>query len=79
MEQQNQISTHKLKNKIGQTLEVLIDESNGNEAIGRSHADAPEIDGHVIIDNAGDLNLGDQVKVLIESSGDYDLWGRLTE
>jgi len=33
----------------------------------------------VIIDNAGHLNLGDQVKVLIESSGDYDLWGRTTE
>ncbi len=79
MEKQKQISTHKLKNKIGQTLEVLIDELNGNEAIGRSHADAPKIDGRVIIDNVGDLNLGDQVKVLIESSGDYDLWGRLTE
>jgi ribosomal protein S12 methylthiotransferase len=79
MEKQNQISVQKLKNKIGQTLEVIIDELNDNEAIGRSHADAPEIDGQVIIDNAGHLNLGDQVKVLIESSGDYDLWGRTTE
>ncbi|MFB3100197.1 MAG: 30S ribosomal protein S12 methylthiotransferase RimO, partial [Gammaproteobacteria bacterium] len=79
MEKQNQISVQKLKNKIGQTLEVIIDELNDNEAIGRSHADAPEIDGQVIIDNAGHLNLGDQVKVLIESSGDYDLWGRITE
>jgi len=78
MEKQNQISAYKLKNKIGKTLEVLIDELNGNEAIGRSHADAPEIDGHVIIDNAGDLHLGDRVKVLVESSGDYDLWGRLS-
>ena len=79
MEKQNQISAQKLKNKIGQTLEVIIDELIDNEAIGRSHADAPEIDGQVIIDNTGHLNPGDQVKVLIESSGDYDLWGRLTE
>jgi len=79
MEKQNQISAQKLKNKIGQALEVIIDELIDNEAIGRSHADAPEIDGQVIIDNAGHLNPGDQVKVLIESSGDYDLWGRLTE
>ena len=37
-----------------------------HEAIGRSHADAPEIDGQVIIENASNLNPGDQVNVLIE-------------
>jgi ribosomal protein S12 methylthiotransferase len=84
MEKQNQISAKKLENKIGRTFEVLIDELNGNEAIGRSHADAPEIDGQVIIKNANklktlNLNPGDQVKVRIETSGDYDLWGKIAE
>lgn len=77
MEKQNQISAQKLKNKIGKTLEVLIDELDGNDAIGRSHADAPEIDGHVMIENASGLKPGDQVKVMIEASGDYDLGGKI--
>ncbi len=79
MEKQNQISKQKLKNKIGQTLEVLIDTLEGSQAIARSHADAPEIDGQVIIEDAADLKPGDQVKVLIDSSGDYDLWGKVTK
>ncbi|MFT5426670.1 MAG: ribosomal protein S12 methylthiotransferase [Gammaproteobacteria bacterium] len=79
MEKQNQISASKLKNKIGKTLEVLIDTVDGSEAIGRSHADAPEIDGQVIIESASNLNPGDQVNVLIEASGDYDLWGKTVE
>jgi len=79
MEKQNQISTQKLENKIGKTLEVLIDETTGNEAIGRSHADAPEIDGQVIIENGRNLTSGDLVKVHIEESGDYDLWGKIVD
>ncbi len=77
MEKQNQISIQKLENKIGKTLEVLIDDLDGNDAIGRSHADAPEIDGQVIIEKATKLKPGDQVRVLIEASGDYDLWGKI--
>ena len=77
MDKQNQVSANKLENKVGKTLEVLIDEVNENEAIGRSHADAPEIDGQVIIENARNLHPGDQVNVLIETSGDYDLWGKI--
>lgn len=79
MDKQNQISAQKLKNKVGLTLEVLIDEVNDNEAIGRSHADAPEIDGQVIIENTRNLHPGDQVNVLIETSGDYDLWGKIAK
>ncbi len=79
MDKQNQVSAKKLENKVGKTLDVLIDEVNENEAIGRSHADAPEIDGQVIIENARNLHLGDQVNVLIETSGDYDLWGKIAK
>ena len=79
MDKQNQISAKKLENKVGKTLEVLIDEVSENEAIGRSHADAPEIDGQVIIENTRNLHPGDQVNVLIETSGDYDLWGKIAK
>jgi len=79
MEKQNQISTQKLRNKIGKTLEVLIDEVDDKDAVARSHADAPEIDGQVLIENAADLKPGDVVNVLIQHSGDYDLWGKVVE
>jgi ribosomal protein S12 methylthiotransferase len=79
MEKQNQISTQKLENKIGKTLEVLIDKVNDKEAVARSHADAPEIDGQVVIEDATDLKPGDVVNVLIEHSGDYDLWGKVID
>jgi len=79
MEKQNQISTQKLRNKIGKTLEVLIDEVDDKDAVARSHADAPEIDGQVLIENAADLKPGDVVNVLIKHSGDYDLWGKVVE
>ena len=79
MEKQNQISTLKLRTKIGKTLEVLIDEVNDKDAVARSHADAPEIDGQVLIENAADLKPGDVVNVLIQHSGDYDLWGKVVE
>lgn len=50
---QQQISAQKLQEKIGKTLTVLVDEidSEENIAICRSYADAPEIDGHVYVDD----------------------------
>ena len=58
---------------------MLIDEVNDKDAVARSHADAPEIDGQVLIENAADLKPGDVVNVLIKHSGDYDLWGKVVE
>ncbi|MBT4518740.1 MAG: 30S ribosomal protein S12 methylthiotransferase RimO [Halieaceae bacterium] len=71
---QQQISRTKLQDKVGQTIEILIDEVDGQDAIGRSTADAPEIDGRVFLDNASDLNPGDLVKAQITAADDYDLW-----
>jgi ribosomal protein S12 methylthiotransferase len=75
MQTQAEISERKLQAKIGQTIEVLIDEINGNDIIGRSYADAPEIDGNVFIQSNKELSMGDVVKVKIDSAGEYDLWG----
>jgi ribosomal protein S12 methylthiotransferase len=71
------ISAEKLAAKLGTRMEVLIDavdEETGG-ATGRSKADAPEIDGEVHLRDAGGLNPGDIVGVLVEDSDDHDLYG----
>ena len=78
METQQIISQQKLQNRIGQTLDVLIDNVYADAIIGRSYADAPEIDGNVFIDPGTGLNPGDLVKVTIERSDEYDLYGTIT-
>lgn len=72
---QQEISTERLKLKVGQTLQVLIDEVDDEGAIGRSFADAPEIDGCVYLNGEENVKPGDLVNVLIEHSDEYDLWG----
>jgi len=76
METQAQISADRLAAKVGRTLKVLVDgyDDDGN-AIARSSADAPEIDGSVIIEEAaGRLAVGEFADVTVTGSGDYDLW-----
>lgn len=75
MQLQQEISEDKLEEKIGQTLEVLIDDVNDIESIGRSYADAPEIDGVVRIFSQEPLQVGDIVQVSIEEATEYDLIG----
>lgn len=77
MHVQAAVSRQRLAAKIGRTLEVLVDEVGGRHALGRSHADAPEIDGIVRIDAGGGLAPGAKVQVLIEGADDYDLHGRV--
>ena len=75
MQLQQKISMQKLQAKIGKTLAVIIDEVDEEGAIGRSMADAPEIDGVVYLNEEKDVNVGDIVQVIIEHSDEYDLWG----
>jgi len=75
MQLQQGISTARLKQKVGLTLQVLIDEVDDEGAIGRSFADAPEIDGCVYLNGESDVKPGDLISVLIEHSDEYDLWG----
>jgi len=71
---QQQISAAKLQAKLGRTIEILIDEVDADGAIGRSTADAPEIDGKVFLDGATDLNPGDFVEAEVTGADEYDLW-----
>ncbi len=76
MELTARISAEKLAAKVGRTLDVIIDEVDADGgATGRSQADAPEIDGNVFLRDAGGLNQGDIVPVLIEDADDHDLFG----
>ncbi len=79
MEKQQIISAARLQTKIGKTLDVLIDEVDEQGAIGRSYADAPEIDGAVYLNDEFALNPGDIVPVKIEHADEYDLWGQVVD
>ena len=71
---QQSISANKLKQKVGSCQTVLIDEVDDNGAIGRTTADAPEIDGVVHLPGYTDLRPGDWVEAEISAADDYDLW-----
>jgi ribosomal protein S12 methylthiotransferase len=81
MQVQEAISRERLKAKVGSVQRVLIDDvgSKGATAIGRSMADAPEIDGVVHVKaparSTVQLNVGEFVDVHIESNDTHDLMG----
>jgi len=71
---QEQISRRRLARKIGSTLAVLVDELQPRQALGRSSADAPEIDGLVYIKNKKSLKAGELAQVRVTDSDAHDLW-----
>ena len=74
---QAEISAAKLQRKIGRTIKVLVDEAGADGAVARSAADAPEIDGSVLIADGQSLKPGQFVEVVVESASDHDLHARL--
>ena len=71
------ISEAKLAAKVGQKLDVIIDEIDESGATCRTKADAPEIDGNLFIDEGFEtLSVGDIVSVEVDEAGDYDLWAK---
>jgi ribosomal protein S12 methylthiotransferase len=76
MELSAEISTARLARKVGRTLQVLIDRKEGDVAVARSSADAPEIDGTVRILGAQALKVGSLAEVRITAAGAYDLEAR---
>ena len=73
------ISEAKLAAKVGQVVEVIIDDiDTDGVATCRTWADAPEIDGNLFVDEGAEgLAVGDLVKVTVDEAGEYDLWGAL--
>ncbi|WP_296241604.1 30S ribosomal protein S12 methylthiotransferase RimO [uncultured Faecalicoccus sp.] len=78
MQIQEEISAQKTKQKIGQIVEVLVEEKEAlrNRYRGRSKADAPdEVDGQVIFTSEKDLEIGSFVQVQITEAKTFDLVG----
>jgi ribosomal protein S12 methylthiotransferase len=76
MAHQQAISAARLQLKIGQELDVLIDEVDEQGAVARCYSDAPEIDGSVFIGSTA-VKPGDKVRVRIVDADEYDLWADL--
>ena len=76
MQVQAEISAARLATKVGRTLPVLVDAVEGRRVIGRSPADAPEIDGNVFVSGARRVQAGDIVPVRITRAAEHDLWGK---
>lgn len=79
MEKAQAISEAKLAAKVGQLMQVIVDDVDEDGiATCRTKADAPEIDGNLFIDEGAEaLKAGDIVTVEVDEAGEYDLWGRL--
>ncbi|MEM5455979.1 30S ribosomal protein S12 methylthiotransferase RimO [Paraburkholderia phytofirmans] len=81
MEVAEEVSAKRIAKKVGKTLKVLVDEINADGGIGRTAADAPEIDGVVYIAPAVKASkrykVGDFVSVEITGADGHDLWGEV--
>jgi ribosomal protein S12 methylthiotransferase len=81
MELQEQISKKRLQAKVGKTIRVLLDEvSRDGSGVGRSSADAPEIDGVVYVKRPYEphlkLKVGEFYDVEVTAADAHDLWAR---
>ncbi|HHJ20468.1 MAG TPA: radical SAM protein, partial [Gammaproteobacteria bacterium] len=73
---QEAISRELLQDKVGQTMTVLTDTLEGDHTLARSSADAPEIDGLVVIEET-QLPAGEFHQVTITAADEHDLWAKL--
>lgn len=77
METQQEISTARLQQKVGATIEVIVDEVDEEGAIARSKADAPDIDGLVYLNSLNNVTPGQRLNVKVTHADEYDLWAEL--
>ncbi|MBV6306850.1 30S ribosomal protein S12 methylthiotransferase RimO [Candidimonas humi] len=76
MAHQQAISIERLAQKVGREIDVLIDEVDADGAVGRSSADAPEIDGNVYVQSERPLQPGDMLRARVTDSDEYDLYAQ---
>jgi ribosomal protein S12 methylthiotransferase len=82
MKRQAAISRKKLKGMVGKRVEVLLEGTSEESELllkGRMETQAPDIDGHVLINDTGEAQVraGEFYTVEITDSMDYDLVGRI--
>ena len=76
---QQQISLEKNQARLGQTLEVIVDEYGElpGQVVGRSKYDAPGIDGLVYTETDGTVKIGEIIWVRVTQAEAYDLHGEM--
>jgi ribosomal protein S12 methylthiotransferase len=77
MELQREISDERNAGLVGTTQTVLIDRHEGGYAVGRSEADAPEVDNEVIVHGPDLPAVGTFSQIDIVESYEYDLVGNV--
>ena len=75
MDIQYSITENANKGRIGRVYKVIIDEKDGDNYIGRSYLDSPEIDCSIIFKSDIALEIGSFVSVKITDYNGYDLVG----
>ena len=78
MQAQQRIAEEIQRGKVGRVLPVIVDDVGAlpGEMLGRSAADAPEIDGRVWLETDGTVVIGDLVEAEVVDADAYDLWAR---
>ena len=76
MAKQAEISRARLAAKVGREIEVLVDAVEGITVVGRSRADAPEIDGIVRVKGARSARPGDFLRAKVTAATEHDLAAR---
>ena len=77
MKTQQEISARNQRKKIGRRIQVIVDETSGRTARGRSMADAPEIDGAVNLASRLPIRTGEIVTARVTRADDYDLFAEV--
>lgn len=77
MDIQYSITEESNNNRVGSVFEVVIDSKDGENYLGRSYMDAPEIDASIIVQSDTELEIGNFYNVKIISYDGYDLIGRV--
>ena len=76
MEIQSQISWEHNQSCVGKTYRCLIDRKEGENYVGRTFMDSPDVDNEVLVNAATHyLKQGEFVDLLITEASDYDLIG----
>ncbi|MBR9794349.1 MAG: 30S ribosomal protein S12 methylthiotransferase RimO [Gammaproteobacteria bacterium] len=76
---QGEISAERLKQRIGQEYQVVIDSVDAEGAVGRCYADAPEVDGVVHLNGVYDVKPGQHVWAEVIHTDEHDMWAVMSE
>ncbi|MBQ9388379.1 MAG: 30S ribosomal protein S12 methylthiotransferase RimO [Lachnospiraceae bacterium] len=78
---QQKISAEKSERRVGSVLKVFVEgrDTNSNALVGRTYADAPEVDGFIFVDTPIDFMSGDYINVRVTGASEYDLTGEITD